>query len=193
MEDIKVTTLTLWTGTLLFAIIDAGYVPFLSWKIKPAKFLRLKRTLVLTTAVFWCALWTWAVFYYWDSVYRYVFPDWARWLVPPAQGLLAVGVSLLMWRIAISSPGKSVLLFCILGGLWGMITHIFAVQRGIVNKPPMMAGASPTAAVIVAIFEFIFYWCVILSIASILYSADRWWASWRENRLHHRNSNAQVG
>jgi hypothetical protein len=48
-----------------------------------------------------------------------------------------------------------------------MVTHLWAVYRGIADKPPMLQGASPTAAVIIAIFEFMFYWCIILSAAAL--------------------------
>jgi hypothetical protein len=30
---------------------------------------------------------------FWDSVYHYVFPAWARWFIPPVYGLLFGGVA----------------------------------------------------------------------------------------------------
>ena len=54
-----------------------------------------------------------------------------------------------------------------------MITHLFAVSLGIVSKPPALQGAAPVAAVVIAIFEFMFYWCVILSVAVFLYHGWR--------------------
>ena len=47
--------------------------------------------------------------------------------------------------------------FCLFGGLWGMMTHLFAVSIGIVCKPPVLQGAAPVVAVVMAIFEFMFY------------------------------------
>jgi hypothetical protein len=64
-------------------------------------------------------------------------------------------------------PGHPVLSFCLLGGLWGMITHVWAVYLGILDKPPMLQGAGAAAAIVIAAFEFIFYWCIILSITTI--------------------------
>jgi hypothetical protein len=172
--DFKVTSHMLWVGTLIFAMIDAAFVPLLAWRIKPAIFHQFKWALVITTALFWSALWTWALVNFWDSVYHYVFPTWARWLIPPAYGLLFAGVGLLFWWLALRTRGNPVVSFCLLGGLWGMTTHVWAVFLGIVDKPPMLQGVVPAAAVIVAVFEFMFYWCIILSIAVLLAGVWRW-------------------
>ncbi len=48
-----------------------------------------------------------------------------------------------------------------------MTTHLWAVYRGIVDKPPLLQGVAPAAAVVVAVFEFMFYGCIILSVASL--------------------------
>ena len=55
-----------------------------------------------------------------------------------------------------------------------MITHIWAIYRGILAKPPMLQGVSPVAAAIMPIFEFIFYWCIILSVAWLLQHSWQW-------------------
>jgi hypothetical protein len=171
--DIKVTSEVLWRGTLMFALIDLGFVPLLAWRIKPTRFRQLKWALVVITAIFWSMLWTWALDNFWDSVYHYFFPDWARSFVPLLFGLLSAGVALIFWwgALRFSNP---VVGFCLLGGLWGMVTHVWAVYRGIVDKPPMLQGASPVAAVVVAIFEFMFYWCIILSVALLLWHGWQW-------------------
>ena len=162
----------LWLGALIFALIDIIFVAILVRKLKLSVFRRLKWTLVVTTAIFWCLLWLILVSYmFWEPVYRYVFPGWARWLIPPVYGLFFGGVALLIWWLALRLPGHGVINFFILGGLWGMITHIWAVYRGILDKPPLLQGASPVAAVIMPIFEFVFYWCVILSITTLLQRA----------------------
>ena len=166
--DIKVTTQILWEGALIFALIDVVFVFILRWRIKPEAFRQLKWTLVITTGIFWCLLlvilMSWI---FWEPVYHYVFPNWARWLIPPVYGLLFAAVGLLFWSIALRFPGNPVVTWCLLGGLWGMITHIWAVYRGILDKPPMLQGASPLAAVIMPIFEFIFYYSIILSLTTL--------------------------
>lgn len=172
--NFQVTSEMLWQGTLILALVDAGFVPFLAWRVKPARLRHLKWVLVATTGVFWAALWTWVLGSFWDSVYSYIFPDWTRRLIPVAYGLLFAAVGLVMWWLALRLPGNPVVSLCLLGGLWGMITHLWAVYLGIVDKPPMLQGVAPAAAVVVAVFEFMFYWCIILSIAVHLQRGWRW-------------------
>jgi hypothetical protein len=172
----KITSETLWLGTLYFAAINAVFIPILAWRINPATFRRIKWALVFTAAIFWSSLWLWGLANFWDSIYHYVFPVWAHWLIPPTFGLLYAGISLLFWWLAVRLRGNAVVNFCLFGGLWGMITHLFAVSIGIVTKPPVLQGAAPAATVIFAIFEFMLYWCIILTIAVLLHHV------WRELR-----------
>ncbi len=171
--DTKLTTEILWRGTLVFALIDLGFVSLLAWRIKPARFRQLKWALVGITAIFWSSLWAWVLGWGWDPVYSYIFPGWMRPWIPPVQGLHFAVVALIFWwgALRFSNP---VLGFCFFGGLWGMVTHVWAVHWGIVDKPPMLQGASPVAAVVFAIFEFTFYWCIILSAAWALWHAWQW-------------------
>jgi hypothetical protein len=172
----KITTEMLWSGTLIFAVIDVLFIPILAWRIHPVTFRRFKWTLAVMTAIFWGSLWNWVLANFWDSVYHYVFPAWARWFIPPVYGLLFAGVGLLFWRLALRLRRNAAATFCLLWGVWGMITHLFAVSVGIVDRPPVLQGAAPAAAVIIAIFEFIFYGCVILSLAVLLH------LGWRKMR-----------
>ncbi len=167
--DVKVTTEVLWRATLIFAPIDAVFVSILAWRIDGSAFRAFKRMLIITTAIFWFAMWLVMVSgMFWDSVYHYVFPSWARWYIPPSYGLLFGAVAWLFWHLALRIPGRSVVNYCLLGGLWGALTHVWAISRGILDRPPMLQGASPVAAVVFPIFEFILYWCITVSVASLL-------------------------
>jgi hypothetical protein len=180
--DIKVTSEALWRGTLIFALIDLGFVPFLAGRIKPARFRELKWALVVTAAIFWFMLWTWAFDNFWDSIYHYFFPDWARGLIPPLYGLLFAVLALISWWGAWRVSSHPVIGFCLFGGLWGIVTHVWAVYRGIVDKPPMLQGASPVAAVVIAIFELMLYWCIMLSVAWLLWRGWQWAKSLIQSR-----------
>jgi hypothetical protein len=176
----KITTDMLWRSTLVLAGIDAILLPFVAWGIKPDTFRRFRWALVIIAGFFWGLLWDWVLANFWESVYVYVFPAWARWMIPPLYGLLFAGVSLSLWWLALKFGGNPVVNFCLMGGLWGMLTHILAVFLGIVDKPPVLQGAAPEAAVIVAIFEFMVYWSVIL-IASAL--VHRGWRKVRKETI----------
>jgi hypothetical protein len=162
--DVKVTTEILWKGALFFALIDVVFVATLNRRINPTDFQKMKWKLVGFMAIFFCALFgVLASYVFWDSVYCYVFPAWVRWIMPPVYGLLFASYGLFVWWLSFRLRTNAVMNFCLFGGLWGIITHIWAIYRGILEKPPMLRGASPVAAVTIAAFEFIFYWCVCLS------------------------------
>jgi len=163
-----VTTEVLWRGALLFAVVDLPFVAILVRRSRHVAFAELKRPLLTVTLVFWFGLWLWAVSTFWESVYHYVFPTWARWWLPPLQAALACLVAWVLWWLANRVPGQPVLTFLLGGGAWGIASHVIAIVRGVLEKPAMLRGASPVAAVTLAFFEFTFYWCVILSAALIL-------------------------
>ena len=170
---LKITTEILLQGALLFAAIDLLLVPLLVWRVRPALFQHMQPELLGVTAVFWCGLWFWAISYYWESVYRYLFPLRSRWLLPFLMAALTTSAAAMAWRLARRSQRFPTAAYLLLGGLWGSLTHIWAVYVGVVDKPPMLQGASPIAAVIVAFFEFMLYWCVIVAVAALLRRARK--------------------
>jgi hypothetical protein len=168
-NDIKVTTEILLKGALIFALIDIIFVGILTKFIKHGDLYKMKWKLVSIMAIFFCLLFGSIVsILFWDSVYSYVFPSWARWIIPPLYGLLFSVAGFFFWWIASRSSASQVIIFCLFGGLWGVVTHIMAIQRGILDKPPMLIGASPVAALTIAAFEFIFYWCICLTITKLI-------------------------
>jgi hypothetical protein len=154
---------------LLFTLTDLVFVSVLVKIVKPGDFLKMKWYLAIILGLFFFFLFGLVVsILFWDSVYSYVFPFWARWIIPPLYGLLFSMVGLFFWWISSKSLKGQVIIFCLLGGLWGVITHILAIGRGILDKPPMLIGASPVAALTIAAFEFIFYWCICLTITRLI-------------------------
>ena len=167
--EIKVTTEILFKGAFYFAIIDVLFVAIILRRIKPADLHKMKWRLVVFMVLFFSALFAVLVStLFWDTVYSYVFPLWARWIIPPVYGLLFASFGLFAWWLSFRLRTNAVMNFCLLGGLWGIITHTWAIYRGILDKPPMLQGTSPVAAVLIATFEFIFYWCVCLSLVFML-------------------------
>lgn len=160
----KVTTEILWRAAFFFAVVDAVLVAVLATRVSRAEFLQYRRVLVLVSGVFWFLVWVAMCAWFWVPVYSYVFPPWARWVIPPVYGLLFAVVSLLFWWVVVRVRVNPVIGFCALGGLWGMLTHIWAISRGILDGPPMLQGASPVAASVMPIFEFAFYWSIIVTV-----------------------------
>lgn len=167
-SEIKVTTEILLKGALIFTVIDVVLVTVLTRKIKPADLKKMKWSLIALMALFFSLLFCIIMSYlYWDSVYSYVFPNWARWVIPPTYGLLFATYGLFVFGLSFRLRTNAILNFCLFGGLWGIITHLLAINRGILNKPPMLQGANPYAALAIAAFEFIFYWCICLSLTHV--------------------------
>ncbi len=173
--EFNITTELLYQGALIFALMDAIYVPLLVWRISAEVFYKLKWTLVIAAALVWYMIWSWAAGNYWEAVYSYVFPAWIEKWIPWIAFFAAGAIVLVLWAVALRIQWNPVLTYCLLGGLLGSLTHIRAVQLGIVTKPPLLQGASPLAAVVIAFFEFMFYWCTILVLARLLrWMQDRW-------------------
>ena len=166
--DITITTELLYRGALVFALMDAVYIPLLIWRVSENSFRGMKWALVLSAALVWWGIWSWAIGNFWDTVYRYVFPAWAQTWAPWIAFVGAGAIALVLWLLTVRLNRKLVLTFCLLGGVLGSLTHIWAVVRGVVTKPPMLQGASPLGAVVLAFFEYIFYWCTILLLAKIM-------------------------
>lgn len=163
-QDVHVTSVLLWQGAAFLALLDAVLLSLLAHRVAAATFRDLQRTVLTLTAIFWFCLWLGvASIVYWDRVYSYVFPAWSRWLLPAAQAVLTTGVAALAFALAQRLPGRAVVVYCLLGGVWGSVSHVWAVFRGIVDRVPMLRGASPVAAVAIAFFEFTLYFCVIVA------------------------------
>jgi hypothetical protein len=167
LEGVKVTSEILWRTAILLAMIDVVLVLYLARFIPTPLFRQLKWRVITVTAIFWFLVWTAMVVFFWQPVYHYVFPAWARWYIPPVYAMLFALIALLFWWLALQFSGKPVITFIILGGLWGMGTHIWAIYRGILDKPPLLQDSSPVAASIMPVFEFVLYWCIILGIAML--------------------------
>jgi len=166
--DRPVTDATLWSGAVALLAIDLALLPLVHRFVPTSRFIRLRHLLPIASAAFWTVLWLWVVATFWRSVYSFVFPEALRWLLPPAFGLLFALASLLLFRVALHANRYASLTFVLLGAVLGPLTHLVAVWRGVVTKPPLMSGASPVAAIAISFPEFALYWSAILLLALAL-------------------------
>lgn len=171
--DLRITSDLLWRSALAVAVFDAAYVLLLMRRVRPATFRALGVHVSVVGVLFFGGVWLVMAAVFWEAVYSYVFPAGARWLLPLGMGALNGAAVGLAWRLAARSPNPA-LRYCLLGGLWGVLTHLWAVARGIVAQPPMLQGAQPAAAVVFAGFEFALYWCLILTAAWLWRRVGLW-------------------
>lgn len=67
--DIKITTELLYKGALIFALMDAVYLPLLVWRVREETFRRMNWSLPIAAALVWYGIWSWAIGNFWETVY----------------------------------------------------------------------------------------------------------------------------
>ena len=167
VETLRVTTSLLWRATLFFSIILAALMPLVLKATSRERFETLKRHVVGAAFFVWLAIWSVMVVNYWHDVYAYFFPAWLRWCLPLFMATGFAAASLLLWHLARRCRRWPAVVFVLLGAMLGPLTHLWAVLRGIVSKPPLLQGASPAAAVTVSAPEFAIYFIIILGLATL--------------------------
>jgi hypothetical protein len=167
---VKLTTHLFRLATLVTATLDIGLVLLLVWRVEPARFRRLKWPLAVVAFIFWGSVWTYAMWGdWWGLAYRYIFPEWMRWVGPLVYAVLSSGVCLGGWWLAQRIPWNAVVNYCVLGGLVSLAGHSWAIYgRGMFEKVPILQGVSPASALTFGVFEFIVYWSVILAITVLI-------------------------
>lgn len=158
----------MFRAAAVVALVDAAFAAVLWWRIGTDGVRRAKWAIAVVAGLFWFAVWMWVHGIFWERVYSHVFPAWARWVVPPVYGAgfaaLALG-----WRwIALRAGRWAVPAWVALWGVTGALTHTYAVYaHGLLERSPMLQHLTPASAIVFATFEFGFYGCVMLTLASL--------------------------
>ncbi len=161
-----ITTVELWRGAGLLTVVAIASLAMLTRVVPAHLFARLRRAIPAAAFIVWAGIWFGVLAIYWQPVYRYVFPASIRWFLPLIMGT-GFGVAYgFLFRLVARVPGHATLLFVLLAGLLGPMTHAWAVYRGIVEKPPVLRGASPVAAIVVSYPEFTIYACLAVLLAA---------------------------
>ena len=164
-ETGRVTSELLWRATLVAVLIDTPLLILVGRWVSSELFGKLKWHLAGAAFAVYAALWgTFASVYFWDAVYKAVFPAWSRWLLPVGYGLLFGAFALAFWRVSITAARWQAMWFSLLGGLVSLVGHGIGIRRGLL-RVPLLAEASAASALVFGVFEFIFYWCAIVGIA----------------------------
>ncbi len=164
--------------TVLLALVAAGLVLVLAWRIKPLRFRQLKWHLVIASAMFWGVLGMALRWSFWDSYYRYFAPETTRWLAP--IGAIFYGaIGFLFWWLALRLPGNPALNWCLLGGLESIPEHLLGIYRFKILEIPILQGISAESIIVFDGFEYMVYWGAVLLLAMILQSRVEAWRHWR--------------
>lgn len=166
MDTIPVSTGQMWAITGIAAVIDVGLGVLLWHRVRQPWQSGMGRRLALVGAVFFALLYGWAAWTYWADCYGRVLPVWVRWAAP-GWGLLEGALGGMFWWIARHlAPRRPAPLFLALGALESVPGHLHGIyQRGLLQACAPVLGVSPSSALAFGLFEFGFYWAIILALS----------------------------
>ena len=168
MDSGQLTSELMWRITLITVLIDTPILIFAARWVSPDLFRKLKWYLVGAAVLIYAAIWgTFGSVFFWDTVYKAIFPGWSRWLLPLGFGLLYGSLALAFWRVSLLAARWQVVWFILLGGLMSLVGHSIGISRGLF-RVPMLAETSIASALAFGVFEFVFYWCVIVGISVVV-------------------------
>jgi hypothetical protein len=155
----------MWRATAFAAGLDVVVVGVLWWRVSRDSFTRLRLWFPCVAAAVWMLIYGLASFLAWDTCYQYVMPAWVRWGAW-LYGLLHILLGLLFWWVAQRTPFHPVIVLAVLGGLHSLPGHLHGIYgRGLLEQCPIVRGVSPASALTFGVFEFAFYWMVVLMIS----------------------------
>jgi hypothetical protein len=156
----------LWRGTAIVLLIDIPALLLVHHFVSSELFRQLKWYLASAACVVYAVLWgTFGSVYFWESVYRAVFPAWSRWLLPIWFGVLFGLIAIAFWRVSVAAAKGQAVWFVVLGGLVSLVGHGIGIRRGLL-RVPLLSEASPASALVFGVAEFAFYWCGIVALAA---------------------------
>jgi len=165
-ESGRLTSELLWRSTVIAVLLDVPLLYLINRLVQLVQFRRLVWYLAAAAFLIYAALWGgFASAYFWTSVYRAVFPEWSRWLLPFGFGILYGLFAMLFWWMSMKTPRWHAVWFVLLGGLVSLVGHGIGISRGLL-RVPLLSDASAASALVFGVFEFIFYWCLIVALAS---------------------------
>lgn len=168
LASASLTSSLMWWSAVVTALIDAPLLALLVGRVSPELFRRLKWPLTGAAFLVFAAIWfSVGSVAFWETVYSAIFPAWFRWLLPLIYGTLFALLALGFWGLSRRAARWQAVWFCVLGGLSSLAGHTIGASRGLF-KVPMLAQTSIASALTFGVFEFIFYFCVIVGIAWVL-------------------------
>ena len=157
--NVHVTTPLLWICTAILLVLDAALITLARRSFHREDLQHMRWLLVIASGVFFLLVWVIVLWWGWDWFYSYIFPRWGRILLPPAFGIGYTLLAFGMYWLSLKLPGNPAVTWCLLGGVEGLISHLYAIYGlGAASRPPIMQGVNQFSVLIFAIFEKAFYW-----------------------------------
>jgi hypothetical protein len=165
-----VTTPLIWICTGIVVVLDIMLVLLARRLVSREQFSQMRWMLVIASGLYFLLVWISVLWWGWDWFYSYIFPAWGRYLLPALFGIVYTLLALGMSWLSLKLPGNPAVTWCVLGGVEGLLSHIYAIYGlGAVSKPPIMQGTDPFVVLIFAVFEKAFYWSLILLASRLIW------------------------
>jgi hypothetical protein len=168
MQATAVTSAQMWATAAAVATVDLALAAVLTHRLRPPWRPRFAPTLLCVGIVGFATLFSWAFWAYWDSCYGFALPAAAK----PFAPLVGMGIGAsgwIFWRVARWTGRWAVPVFVALGGLESLPGHLNAIYRfDLLERCPLIQGVSPASALVFGIFEFGFYWSMVLTVSSLV-------------------------
>jgi hypothetical protein len=169
-----VTTAQMWSTTGVVAAVDLVFAALLTLRLRPPWPSGLPRTLLAVGAVFFAGLFTWGFWSFWDSCYSVALPAAMKYFAPLVSAVIGSLGWVFWWLARRPGEGLAVPVFLLLGALESIPGHLNAIYRfDLLERCPLIQGISPASALVFGIFEFGFYWSVVLTLSSLVARAVR--------------------
>ncbi|NJD19184.1 MAG: hypothetical protein FIA95_07890 [Gemmatimonadetes bacterium] len=166
LELVPVTTDQMWTATLIAGTLVLVLASFASVRVRAPFPPRLSPALLVAGVVWFTALYAWAAWTFWDTCYGAILPAWARTAAPfvgAVDGFVGWGFWWIARRV---SPHRPVAPFLLLGALLSLPGHVHGIYgRGLLDRCAVVQGITPASALVFGLFEFAFYWALVLLVA----------------------------
>ncbi len=167
-SNIRVTSTDFWMATTVAIAMDLVLLGVLVWQVRPSSCRHLGPVLTIVSGILWGGFGCVLVWVFWDLYYRYLFPDWVRWVIP-LNAILYGAIGLGLWWLSGKPRGGRVLAFCMLGGLAGVLEHLLGISwLGVLEKVPFLKGVDPQPLLVFAFFEYVLYWGIVLGAAVLV-------------------------
>jgi len=164
-QQTAVTSTQMWLAAGIVAGADIIVVGTLVRFVLQEAFLRLRMWFPSVAAVTWALIYGLAALTAWDACYRWVMPAWVRWGAW-LHGLGHVLLGIVFWWVARRTRVHPAVTLAVLGGLHSLPGHLHGIYgRGLLEHCPLVHGVSAASALVFGVFEFAFYWMVVLVIS----------------------------
>ena len=123
-----VTTPLIWTCTGILVFLDVILTLLARCLINRAQFNQMRWVLAIAAGTFYLLVWVSVLLWAWDWFYSYIFPGWGRYFLPPIFGIGYTLLALGMGWLSLKLPGKPSITWCVLCGVEGLLSHIYAID-----------------------------------------------------------------